>query len=216
LAFGALLALQACGSDPAAAPGPVGPAPTPVPTPPVASIPANVDFVSAYIIPSLQAQYGNLELMAEVQVGGTNAVIAPGVYSWADMNARILEMVNGCGCFEQNAQIPQGMANGFVNLNYNDFYLFIGGSNGQLFNPWYNVQVRTQSGHRTSFYHIFNLLVTTAYSYYSNYYYSYVYNYGSWGSYNYWPQQNNTQVGGSLSYDSGTGFSINVGGMFSF
>ncbi len=218
LALSAGLALQACGADPV----PVGPAPapTPVPTPPVQNIAANQDFMLTYIIPSLQQQYGNLTLEAAVTVGGTNETIAAGVYSWVDLYTRLTAMTAACNCYMANSRLPQGMSPGFANLNYNGFYEFIGGVNGAGFNTWFNVGVVTESGHRTSFYHIFYLLVSTAYSYYSQYYYSYVYNYGgTWPSYNYWPQpvfNMGNQVGGFLSYNNGSGFSLNVGGIFNF
>lgn len=216
LALGAILALQACGSDPAAQ-NPVGvpaPVPTPIPAPPVQQIPTNVDFVQAYIIPMLQSQYGNLQVMSPVSVPGSNVVIEARSYTWAEMYGRVLAMTQACGCFITNAAMPQGMTNGFVNLNFNDFYVFVGGQSGANFNPWYNVVVTTQSGVQTNFFEIFNLLVSMAYNYYSTYYYNYVYVYGSWPTWNVWPVGNT--VGGFINYNSGSGFSINLGGIFNF
>ena len=222
LLTGLVLGLTACGDNtpPAPAPAPA-PAPQPIPPPTVddANNP-NYDYTLVSLVPYLQYYYGDVTILQVITVNlanNTSFQIPAGRYPWAQLYTDyVIRMARECACSIQGAPAGGSSFSGWVNLNFGNFDLFVGGSNGQTFTTWREPNVRFQNGLNTDFYTVFNTLVSYSYVYVVQWYYPYYMN-NSWG-YGMWPgvsgsTQSGSTFGGSISYSNGQ-FRANLGGIF--
>jgi hypothetical protein len=237
MALGLIIALKACGGDPANQPvAPIPPPPT-QPAPPVTvnpqqcfvdSMNLNRDLILECVMPEYQRYFGSIRLQSQVSIGGT--VIPAGTYTWMDMYSRIQQLAVACGCAIQGVpQVPGLTVSGFMNLNYSQFSTFLGVNSG-VANAWGFNQVRTESGlipvdylngqYVMNFNQLYNMLVTLAYNFYSQYYYVHYYPVQfNWPTQIIWPgfvaPQQGFSVGGGFQFSNGNGFSLTFGGFYS-
>jgi hypothetical protein len=243
----AIVALNACGGEdpvpvvvnetqPQPPPPPPPPAPVSVPQPDFSQVhSANFDYVLQYVVPQMQATYGDVEIIGDVYVllpGHVTPVNIRGqILSWAQIYT---EYVRGfatvCSCYVSVPGFPTYGSGfqGWAQFDYQGFNGWLsagfGTNNTGYYNDWFNSDlVRfTRLGYSASFISVINTLVYSNYNfyyiYYTNYYYIYypTYTYYTWPLmsyrtyyYNQWPAiygyNPGSTIAGGFSYTKDKG-----------
>jgi hypothetical protein len=236
-----VLGLGACGDE--KTPVVVTPPPTVTTvTPPANNQDPNFDIVLSSYIPQLQSIYGDIRFLDPVTIfanGGSVTIPAGTTISWINLYQQyVVPMMLSCGCFNDVGPLLSqwgnyGVSSGFqgwANLNYGDFDLFLSGSYGSgparqnWINVWTAARVQfTRFGQFTTFRQVYSMLSYSQFTYYTQYYYQvYYYNYYQtyiYPVYNpYWgnPWLGGNWAGGGFNYNSGSGWNINFGAIFNF
>jgi len=229
----ALSLFAACGKKKAAPVAPAPPAPPPAPAVPTYNqnntqngcvggvqtqntflyFGGSYDVVREQYMPAYQCMYGQVTTTAAVTIGATT--IAAGTYSWQQMYDKITESVNACLVAPTGANLNIGVWAATDYFSFNGLYSsspYL----GSCAMTGSNISVTFQrAGVTSSFVQIYSAIANINSGYYSSLYRGGYYN-GYRGP-TYWNDHYNTNsIFGGVSYNSGSGLSLSLGGNYNF